>query len=93
MKDTENGRKRRQRAWREMDRGEDGMIVQFMENVIKQREVPMNKTLCSMTLRSMVKRRGCRVVQKVLPSIRPIWALAGWWRRRCFFGGTMSCKT
>lgn len=41
----------------------------------------------------MVKSRGSSVVQKVLPSIMPICALAGWWRRRCFFGGIMSCRT
>lgn len=46
-----------------------------------------------MTLRSIVKSRGWRVVQKVLPSISPIWALAGWWRSRCFLGGTISCST
>lgn len=41
----------------------------------------------------IVNSRGSSVVQKVLPSIIPICALAGWWRRRCFFGGIMSCRT
>jgi hypothetical protein len=41
----------------------------------------------------MVKSRGSSVVQKVLPSIMPICALAGWWRSRCFLGGIMSCRT
>ena len=26
-------------------------------------------------------------------TMSPIWALAGWWRSRCFLGGIMSCST
>ena len=41
----------------------------------------------------MLKRRGSRVVQNVLPSMIPICALTGWSRSRCFLGGIMSCRT
>lgn len=53
----------------------------------------MKKTLCSGICRFILKSLGSSVVQNVLLSISPLWALAGWCLSRCFLGGIMSANT